>query len=80
MGAAYNRAIYKGKNVVIGHLHSEASIIHHRLEERTVWGMIVGCGVDETSYGMNYAKNYPKKSIISCGIILGNQPLIVIKP
>ena len=76
--AAYRRALNLGQNVVMGHLHSEASIIHHKLPEKTIWGMIVGCGVDETSYGMNYAKNFPKKSVISCGIILDTQPLIKI--
>ncbi len=74
--AAYRRALNVGQNVVIGHLHSEANIIYHKLPNKTIWGMIVGCGVDENSYGMLYAKNFPKKSIISCGIVLDNQPLI----
>lgn len=76
MTAAYTRALNLGRNVVIGHLHTEASIIHHRLRDTVVFGMIVGCGVDETSYGMNYAKNFPKKSIISCGLVLDNQPIL----
>ena len=76
MTAAYTRALNLGKNVVIGHLHTEASIIHHRLRDAVVFGMIVGCGVDETSYGMNYAKNFPKKSIISCGLVLDGQPIL----
>lgn len=76
MTAAYARALNLGRNVVIGHLHTEASIIHHRLRDTVVFGMIVGCGVDETSYGMNYAKNFPKKSIISCGLVLDNQPIL----
>jgi len=76
MGAAYKRALNVGKNVIIGHLHSESSIIYHKLPNTTIFGMIVGCGVDEHSYGMNYAKNAPKKSIISCGLILEGQPLI----
>ena len=77
MTAAYTRALNIGKNIVMGHLHSEASILHHKLPDRTIWGMIVGCGVDENSYGMNYAKNFPKKSVISCGVVLGNQPMII---
>lgn len=78
--AAIRRAIYQGMNVVMGHLHSEASVQYHQLHGKTIWGMQTGSGVDENSYGMNYAKNFPKKSIISCGVILGNQPLIIIKP
>ncbi len=75
---AHMRALNIGQSVVIGHLHTESSIIHHRLANETIFGMIVGCGVDEKSYGMNYAKNFPRKSVTSCGIVLGNQPILSI--
>lgn len=78
MSAAYKRALNAGKSIVMGHLHSEASIMYHKFPDRTVYGMIVGCGVDMDSYGMNYAKNYPKQSIISCGVILDGDPMIKI--
>ena len=74
--AAYRRMLNLGQNVVIGHLHSEASIIYHKMPNTTLWGMCVGCGVDDKSYGMNYAKNFPKKSIISCGVVLDKQPIL----
>jgi len=74
--AAYRRALNLGQNVVIGHLHSEAGILYHKLPDKTMWGMIVGCGVDENSYGMNYAKNIIKKSIISCGVIVDGTPIL----
>ncbi len=74
--AAYRRALNLGKNVVMGHLHSDASILYHALADKTLFAMIVGSGVDENSYGMSYAKNSLKKSIISCGLVLNNQPII----
>ena len=80
MSAAYKRALNLGMNVVIGHLHTESSIIYHKLPKKPVFGMIVGCGVDEESYGMNYAKNFPKKSITSCGIVLNGEPILRIMP
>lgn len=76
--AAYRRALNMGCNVVIGHLHTESSIIYHQINDKAIFGMIIGCGIDEDSYGMNYAKNMPKKSIISCGIILNDEPLLKI--
>lgn len=76
--AAHLRALNLGQSVVMGHLHSESSIIYHQIASKTIFGMIVGCGVDEKSYGMNYAKNFPRKSIMSCGIILGDQPILAI--
>jgi len=74
--AAHMRALNLGQSVVMGHLHTESSIIYHQIANKTIFGMIVGCGVDEKSYGMNYAKNFPRKSIISCGIVLGDQPIL----
>lgn len=76
--SAYRRALNLGQNVVMGHLHSDASILYHKLPNKTIWGMIVGCGVDSNSYGMNYSKNDVKKSIISCGIVVDNQPIIIV--
>lgn len=76
--AAHMRALNLGQSVVMGHLHTESSIIHHRVADKVIFGMIVGCGIDEKAYGMNYAKNFPKKSITSCGIILGDQPILTL--
>jgi hypothetical protein len=41
--------------------------------------MQVGCGIDDKSYAMAYAKYIKKKSIISCGVFLdeGKLPLII---
>lgn len=76
--SAYRRALNLGQNVVMGHLHSDSSILYHKLPNKTIWGMIVGCGVDSKSYGMNYARNDVKKSILACGVILNNTPIIKI--
>jgi len=74
--ASKTRALNLGQSVVMGHLHTESSIIYHQLRNKTIFGMTIGCGVDETSFGMNYAKNFPRKSILSCGVILGDQPIL----
>jgi len=76
--ASKTRALNLGQSVVMGHLHTESSIIYHQLRNKTIFGMTVGCGVDEASFGMNYAKNFPRKSIISCGVVLGDQPILCI--
>lgn len=76
--AAITRALNAGQSVVIGHLHTDAGILYHRLKNKTIFGMVVPCGVNENSYGMNYAKNFPRKSVLGCGIVLGDQPIITI--
>lgn len=68
--AAFKRALYNRKSVVQGHLHSFASVQYTASEGDKIFGMIVGCGVDQQSYSFAYAKTYPRKFIISCGVVL----------
>lgn len=76
--AAINRAVNWRMNVVQGHLHTEASIQWSASQKDKVFGMQVGCGVDQTAYAMEYAKNYTRKFIMSCGVVLsGNLPIVV---
>lgn len=68
--AAYTRAMKAGQSVVIGHVHTEASIRWHVTKTARVFGMMTGCGVDDRVYAMAYAKNFPAKYIVSCGVVL----------
>ncbi len=76
--AAYNKALNKRKSVVQGHLHSQASIMWNTSSIDKVFAMQVGCGVDEKKYAFDYAKNFPKKFIVSCGVVLesGTLPIL----
>lgn len=69
-GAAFKQALYSRKSVVQGHLHSFASVQYTASESDRLFGMIVGCGVDQAAYSMAYSKNFPRKFIISCGVVL----------
>lgn len=68
--AAFNTALYSRKSVVQGHLHSFANVMYTASDNDRLFGMIVGCGVDQKAYSMAYSKNYPKKFIISSGVVL----------
>lgn len=68
--AAYKTALYNRKSVVQGHLHSFSSIQYTASENDRLFGMIVGCGVDQKAYSFAYAKTFPRKFIVSCGVIL----------
>lgn len=79
--AALKRAMNLRKSVVIGHIHTEASIQYNVSSIDAIFGMIVGCGVDDKAYAFHYAKDQPKKSIISCGVVLdGNLPILELMP
>jgi metallophosphoesterase superfamily enzyme len=68
--AAFKRALYNRKSVVQGHLHSFASIQYTASESDRIFGMQVGCGVDQKAYSFAYAKTFPRKFIVSCAVVL----------
>lgn len=67
------------KSMVIGHFHTKSEILYAASSIDLLFGMSVGCGVDDKSYAMEYAKFNIKKSIIACGVVLnnGNLPIII---
>ena len=72
--SAYTKALYEGKSVVHGHLHSQASIIY---VDQNRFGMICGSGIDKDKYAFNYARNSKKPIILSCGVITkDNVPIL----
>ena len=64
--AAYGKSLYTNKSVVMGHQHTQASIIY---VDQIRFGMLVGAGININSYAFNYAKHGKKPVILSCGII-----------
>lgn len=70
VNAAATRALYLRKSVVQGHIHTEAYVRWLVSKHDRIFGMQVGCGVDDDEYAFAYAKNFNKKSVISCGVVL----------
>lgn len=68
--AAFKTALYARKSVVQGHLHSFASVQYSASDNDRIFGLQVGCGVDQKAYSFAYAKNFPRKFIVSSGLIL----------
>ena len=63
------------QSVVQGHLHSQSYIDWCVGAKFKIFGMQVGCGVDNKSYAMAYGKEGPKPAI-ACGVILqGEVPI-----
>jgi len=80
--AAYTRALKRAQSVVIGHVHTEASVRWHVTKAVKVFGMMCACGVDDREYAMAYARNFPSKYIIACGVVLdrGTIPINLLMP
>lgn len=68
--AAYNRALNRRMSTVSGHIHTIANINWNVSCKDRIFGMQVGCGIDDDKYAFAYAKNFIKKSVIACGVVL----------
>lgn len=76
-GTAKTKMKNELQSQVQGHLHAQAYIEFSTGRHSVVFGMQVGCGVDDTAYAMAYGKNF-KKSTISCGVVKdGRQPILI---
>ncbi len=67
-------------SIVQGHIHTEAYVDWYCNKEYRLFAMQIGCGVDDRSYAMAYARNFTKKYIVSCGVVLNNGTLPIVLP
>jgi metallophosphoesterase superfamily enzyme len=77
-GTAKNRIKSELQSQVQGHLHSQLYVEFLVGANFIIFGIQVGCGVDNKAYAMAYGKNY-KKPAIGCGVVLdkGSLPIAI---
>jgi predicted phosphodiesterase len=65
------------KSVVIGHYHAVSGIEFLTNDEKSIFGMCLGSGVDPRSYAVEYAMHSPAPTVHSCGVVInGKTPVI----
>lgn len=81
-GDAFKRACDSRMSTCQGHLHSKTFVQWSVSEKDAIFGLQVGGGFDRTKYAFDYAKPFPKKPIVSCGVILenGTIPITLLMP
>ena len=62
-----------------GHLHSDLYVDFIVGKNFRIFGMQVGCGIDNKSYAMAYGRNF-KKPAIGCGVLLNKGTLPIVIP
>lgn len=67
---AHIRAVKNMMSTVQGHHHTECYTHWYVGKKQRVFGMQVGCGIDQKAYAMAYGKWFPK-SAIACGVVIG---------
>ena len=62
-----------------GHLHSDLYVDYIVGKNFRIFGMQVGCGVNNKTYAMAYGRDY-KKPAIGCGVLLNSGTLPIVIP
>jgi predicted phosphodiesterase len=65
---------------VTGHNHSNAGISATATGQELVWGLAVGCGVNQKHMAFAYGKHFAKKPILACGIVDNGVPSVHYMP
>lgn len=76
--ASLKNAKAEFRSVVSGHLHAQAGVWWYANQRPTdqgglIFGMNVGCGVNNDMLAMEYGRKFNNKPIIGCGVVLGGE-------
>lgn len=63
-----------GVAVVQGHFHEKFTIGFHGNPASFLFGMTVGCLIDDKALAFAYNKTHTKRPIIGCGMIIDSMP------
>lgn len=76
--AALQQAIDNRCSTVTGHTHAFAGLMYTASHYDCIFGMNVGCGIDNTRLAFAYGKGFPNKPIVSCGVVKhGEYPQVI---
>ena len=67
-------------SVAIGHVHSAGGIHWAANPHRRIFGLSVGCGVDERAMAFAYGKHSSRKAILSAAVVIDGIPSHQIMP
>jgi predicted phosphodiesterase len=75
---ALNRAISERMSCCIGHSHGFGGVGFHTNSIDTIFGLNVGCGINEATYAFNYGRFAKQKSTIGCGVVFDSEAAIFV--
>jgi len=67
-------------SVVLGHNHTAGGVKWFVNPHRRIFGMDVGCGIDDTSMAFAYGRHMKQRSVLSAGVVLDGIPYHEIMP
>lgn len=75
---ALNKAISERMSVAIGHAHAFGGVAYSANKRDTVFGLNVGCGIDENAYAFVYGKHAKNRVTLGCGVVYNNEHAIFV--
>ena len=69
-----NDAKQRMQCTVSGHNHSNLGVSYTASDRELVWGMAVGCGVNQKHLAFAYGRHFKLKPIIGCGVVIEGTP------
>lgn len=67
-------------SVVQGHLHTAAGVKWQANPNQRLFGMDVGCGIDDRAAAFAYGRHMKRRSMLGCGVVLDGIPYHEIMP
>jgi len=64
------------RSVVCGHTHSVGMIHYAQSHRERLFGMDVGCGIDDNAFQFAYSKHNEKRSFLGCGVVIDGVPYL----
>ncbi len=80
IGGALKHAMKVRQSVVGGHCHAFAGVNYSASYRDVIFGMNVGCGVDNEHMAFAYGKQFPNKPMLTCGIVADDGKTGVVVP
>ena len=77
---AYNTMKKSAMSMVLGHFHSAAGIKWLVNAYTRLFGLDVGCGIDDQKMAFAYGKHTKIRSVISCGVVIDGHPYLELMP
>jgi hypothetical protein len=71
--AALKAAKSHRQSVVIGHVHCHGGVMYSETRTGRIFGLNVGCGIDETRYAFKYSKRNASKATLGCGVVIDGE-------
>lgn len=74
------QALANGCSCVQGHFHEDFSVLYAGNSYKLLFGMTVGCLIDDESMAFAYNKNFAKRPVIGVAVIIDGVPQLVPMP